>query len=286
MSKCSKWNLLYAPSEVVATKRIKLVILPFWVFVMMLMMTSIASAEGPFVSGTTCEPFYPVDKNSPDLIAWATGWEDYSVGSHVDAEWRTPEKALGPAVGDSYDIVCLGRGGSITMIFENGIGNGDGWDLAVFENSFSSTFLEFAYVEVSSDGVHFVRFDTISFQDEVGEYGLVDYTLIHNIAGKYMQGLGTPFDLADLAYKDDVTSGLVNLNRIYYVRIVDIVGDGSCPQNNPPSPPDWGVDGQPIYDPYPTSGSAGFDLDAVGVRYQAKNGVLPGVLLLLLGSQD
>ena len=283
MSKCSKWNLLYAPSEVFATKRIKLVILPFWVFIMMLMMTSIASAEGPFVSGTTCEPFYPVDKNSPDLIAWATGWEDYSVGSHVDAEWRTPEKALGPAVGDSFDIVSLGRGGQITMTFEKGFGNGDGWDFTVFENAFNDTFLELGWVEVSTDGICFVRFDNVSLtiDDEQGNES-IDYTEIHGLAGKYRQGWGTPFDLDDLAYKTDVILGKVNLNRIYYVRIVDIVGDGTYMENRPPG---WGENG-PIYDPYPTVGSAGFDLDAVGVRYEAKNKAMPGILLLLLGSQD
>jgi hypothetical protein len=273
-------------------KRVPFIPLLFCVFIMVFLMPSVVSAAGPFVSGTTCEPCDPVDMNSSDLVAWATGWEEYNFGADVDIEWQTPEKALGPAAGTSYDIVCLGRGGQITMTFENGIKNGNGWDFAVFENSeifneeTNKGFLELAYVEVSSDGVHFVRFDTISFQDLVGAYGLVDNTLIHNIAGKYMMGFGTPFDLYDLAYKAKVISGQVNLNRIFYVRIVDIVGDGSCLQNNPPPPPDWGADGNPIYDPYPTTGSAGFDLDAIGVRYEAKNNAMPGILLLLLGSQD
>ena len=39
------------------------------------------------------------------------------------------------------------------------------------------------------------------------------------------------------------------------VRIVDVVGDGFSLDSS----------GGVIYDPYPTSGSAGFDLDAVGV---------------------
>jgi hypothetical protein len=255
-------------------------------------MPSVALAAGLFVSGTTYEPFDPVDMNSPDIIAWATGWEDYIFGSNVDPGWRTPDEGLGQAEGTYYNIVCLGRGGQITMTFEHGIKDGDGWDFAVFENSAifndqtNKGFLELAYVEVSSDGVNFVRFDTISYQDPVGEYGLVDNTMIHGIAGKYKQGLGTPFDLFDLAYKSEVTSGLVDLNRIFYIKIVDIVGDGSCPQNNPPPPPDWGVDGDPVYDPYPTYGSAGFDLDAIGVRYQAKNNAMPGILLLLLGNQN
>ena len=271
-----------------------LFIISFFCFLIgIFLMSPVKSAAGPFAPGNEYEPFYPVGMNSPELIAWATGWEDYIAGTNVDLIWQTPEEALGKDDECKVDkIVCLGRGGRITMTFKNGIRNGDGWDFAVFENSeifneeTNKGFLELAYVEVSSDGVHFVRFDTISFQDPVGEYGLVDNTLIHNIAGKYKCCLGTPFDLADLAYKDQVTSGLVNLNRIFYVRIVDIVGDGSCLQNNPPAPPDWGADGDPIYDPYPTTGSAGFDLDAVGVRYEAENNAMPGILLLLLGSQD
>jgi hypothetical protein len=165
------------------------------------------------------------------------------------------------------------------MTFEHGIKNGDGWDFAVFENSFSDTFLELGYVEVSTDGICFARFDNVSLtKDPVGEFGSVDYTEIHGFAGKYRQGLGTPFDLADLAYKIEVTSGQVDLDRIYYVKVVDIVGNGSCMENRPPG---WGDNG-PIYDPYPTHGSAGFDLDAVAVRYLAGNKAMPWILLLLL----
>ena len=50
-------------------------------------------------------------------------------------------------------------------------------------------------------------------------------------------------------------SGRVDLQNIAYVRIVDIVGDGTSLDSR----------GEPIYDPYPTAGSAGFDLDAIGV---------------------
>ena len=73
--------------------------------------------------------------------------------------------------------------------------------------------------------------------------------------GKYRQGYGTPFDLADLSDKPEVLSGDVDLSSISHVRIVDVVGDGTFLDSL----------GKVIYDPYPTSGSAGFDLDAVGV---------------------
>jgi len=196
----------------------------------------------------------PMDDSA--FVAWAKGYENYDVGTDVDSAWQTPEYALGPAVGTSFDIVSLGRGGRITLIFDALIENGEGWDFAVFENSFNDYSLELAYVEVSSNGVDFVRFDSISLTtDPVGGYGSVDATLINGLAGKYRQGFGTPFDLSDLSAHPDVLSGAVDLSQITYVRIVDIIGDGSC----------FDTEGNIIYDPYPTVNSAGFDLDAVGI---------------------
>ena len=186
------------------------------------------------------------------FLDWATGWLDYNVGTNVAANWHTPDKALGKAVGSSFDIVCLGRGGEITLTFDTVIADGAGWDFAVFENSFSDTFLELAYVEVSSNGIDFFRFDNDSLTaGPVSGFGAVDPTDINGLAGKYRQGYGTPFDLADLAGVDP----LLDIYNIGYVRLVDIVGDGSYLDTS----------GDVIYDPYPTVGSAGFDLDAVGV---------------------
>ena len=101
------------------------------------------------------------------FVGWATGWENYNVGSNVDAQWQTPEEALGKAVGDSYDIVSLGRGGEITLTFDTPIVDGPGWDFATFENGFGDTFLELGYVEVSSNGTDFFRFpnDSLTFED-------------------------------------------------------------------------------------------------------------------------
>jgi len=139
------------------------------------------------------------------------------------------------------------------------IKNGRGWDFAVFENSFNDTHLELGYVEVSSNGADFLRFDNDSLTPKpVGGYGAVDPTDIDGLAGKYRQGFGTPFDLQDLATRDEVLNGTVNLSRITHVRIVDIVGDGTSLDTT----------GDVIYDPYPTVGSAGFDLDAIGVQYE------------------
>ncbi len=45
-----------------------------------------------------------------------------------------------------------------------------------------------------------------------------------------------------------------------HVRLIDIVGDGSQTDTS----------GDLIYDPFPTIGSAGLDIDAVGVIHQAE----------------
>ena len=229
------------------------------VYILILSLVGATAAwAGPYAPAAGQAGSTAVSKDSPELAAWASGYLDYVVGTNVDSTWRTPEKALGPAAGDSYDIVCLGNGGRITLTFDQPIANGHGWDVAVFENSFSDTFLELAYVEVSSDGVTFVRFDSDSLTaTPVGSFGSIDPTNIDGLASKYRQGFGTPFDLSDLASRPEVLSGPVDLSAITHIRLVDIIGDGSYADTG----------GKVIYDPYPTVASGGFDLDAVGVRY-------------------
>ncbi len=186
------------------------------------------------------------------FVQWADDWQDYQIGDGVDAEFQTPEKALGKALGDTADIVSLGRGGEITLTFDRPIRNGPGWDFAVFENGFRDTFLELGFVEVSSDGVNFFQFPNDSRTPGlVDAFGSVDPTNITGFAGKYRLGYGTPFDLEELA---DVNSGL-NVNYVTHVKIVDITGDGTFRDTS----------GTPIYDPYPTVSSAGVDLEAIGV---------------------
>ena len=217
------------------------------------------AAAGPYPPAAGEPSSTAIHMDDPAFVAWATGWENYLVGHEVSSTFQTPEKALGPAAGTSFDIACLGRGGEITLTFDPPIKNHDGWDFAVFENSFSDTFLELAYVEVSSDGQNFVRFDNDSLTPgPVGGFGSVDPTDINGFAGKYRQGYGMPFDLQDLAEKPEVLDGTVNLARITHVKIMDIVGDGTY----------FDTSAHIIYDPYPTFQSAGFDLDAIGVRYQ------------------
>ncbi|MFT4901045.1 MAG: hypothetical protein ACI81V_000312 [Lentimonas sp.] len=213
-----------------------------------------------------------IDKGDPLIVAWASGYQDLNYGTDLADTWKTPEKALGPALGTSLDIVCLGRGGEITLTFTNAIRDGSGPDFCIFENGFSANFLELAWVEVSSNGVDFVRFPNFSFTAEpTGSF--LDPTYIFGLASRYMQGKGMPFDLNQLKQAYDAALlnetdfspeyeahleskfPLLDLNDIRYVRIVDIVGDGSASDS----------DGYTIYDAYPTTGSAGFDLEAVGV---------------------
>jgi len=219
--------------------------------------------------------------------------------------WDDPAKALGPATGNNFDIVSLGdlsrqeidQGsppGQITLAFGDraagtAIRNGKGYDFVVFENAFisqSTTALgsfqgqmlaELAYVEVSSNGRDFLRFPCVSLTPgAVGRYGTIDVGNIHNLAGKHPNAnvtcTGTPFDLEDLANHADVISGRVDLNDIGYVRITDVPGSGDFFDDatryiDPATQPAWApyAAAHPIYDMWPTQGSGGFDLEAVGV---------------------
>ncbi len=215
-----------------------------------------------------------IHMSSNAIVAWADGYTNLHYGAEVSEEFQTPGKALGSAEGTSSDIISLGRGGRITLTFPHGIADRPGADFTVFENSFDDVFLELAYVEVSSDGINFVRFPSYSYTpDPVGGFGTVYTELIYGLAGKYRQGYGTPFDLNELriAYNAQLAGNtdfsptfatvlsnnipLLDFNRVTHVRLIDIVGDGSA----------FDTRGEVLYDPYPTIGSAGFDLDAVGV---------------------
>ncbi len=155
-------------------------------------------------------------------------------------------------------VISLGDSGVITLSFPHRIQNGVGPDFAVFENSFNSTYLELAFVEVSSDGNHFIRFPSTSLTPTVIQLGndaIMEATQINNLAGKYKGGYGTPFDLEIV--KD---SSNLDVQNVKFVRLIDVVGSIN---------PMYGTrdsQGNLINDPFPTPfPSSGFDLDAVGV---------------------
>ena len=120
------------------------------------------------------------------------------------ASYGTDNDAVGPATDATTDaMVSLGDGGYAVLTFGMPITNGEGYDFAVFENALNHTFLELAFVEVSSDGEHFYRFPSVSntqTEQQISNGGAVDATKINNLAGKYITGWGTPFDYLDLCH--------------------------------------------------------------------------------------
>lgn len=210
-----------------------------------------------------------IHKDSSILVAWATqcvaalGPMDVSQPSLGLVSAGSLLHATGSA-GDGFTL-SLGDGGTATLTFAHPITNGAGADFAVFENAFNNTFLELAFVEVSSDGQHFVRFPAISNTDtinQVGSFGAVNPRKLYNLAGKYKANYGTPFDLEEL--RGD--SVVLNINAITHVRLVDVVGSLQEAYASRDSR------GHKINDPWNTPfASSGFDLDAVGVIHQAIN---------------
>jgi hypothetical protein len=158
-------------------------------------------------------------------------------------------------------IVSLGDSGVAVLEFATPIKNGTGPDFAVFENSFDGKFLELAFVEVSSDGVNYVRFPAISKTNaysQLDNSAQMDAALLYNLAGKYAANYGTPFDLEDI--KDN---SLLDVNNITHVKIIDVIGIIDLTLSSKDSLLN------PVNDPFPTAfPSCGFDLDAVGVINQ------------------
>ena len=55
-------------------------------------------------------PWYPHPDNTvnPAFLGWATGYVDYLAADFVDAAFGDPNRALGAATGDEFDVVSLG----------------------------------------------------------------------------------------------------------------------------------------------------------------------------------
>ena len=209
--------------------------------------------------------------DNPAIIGWATncvitrGLKRISNESLGYADYGTDSDGIGPSSESTTSgVVSLGDAGMAVLTFDQPISNGVGYDFAVYENSLNSTFLEQAFVEVSSDGIHYYRFPSVSntqANTQVTNGGAINPRKIHNLAGKYLVGWGTPFDLEELAGYSNL-----DINNVTHVRLVDVVG---CID------PQYGTidkNGHIINDPYPTPwGSSGFDLSGVAIM----NGWLP-----------
>ena len=217
--------------------------------------------------------------DSSAFVAWATGCTTERGLMRIDkphlgyASFGDDSLVLGaPGTGGAseivYDVVSLGDGGMATVTFASPIYTGEGPDFAVFENGFGIDslydptqtlhFLELAFVEVSSDGENFFRFPAVTYvpyDQQLGGYGGMNPSQIHNFAGKYDQFYGTPFDLDEVE-----DSELLNKNRVTHVRIIDVVG---CIK---PQYATYDSEGHIVNDPWFTSfDTGGFDLEAVGV---------------------
>jgi hypothetical protein len=116
----------------------------------LLLLAPLALQAGPYAPAAGKPGSTAIARDSASLIEWATTVSNYTAGTDVSSTWQVTANALGYA---DNSIISLGNGGSLTLSFDKAITNGSGFDFAVFENGFSDTFLELAYVEVSSDGV-------------------------------------------------------------------------------------------------------------------------------------
>jgi|GEM_PF-80346 len=208
-------------------------------------------------TGTTA-----IAQDSPLFSEWATGAtitrglvDISNPSNNTYASVGSSDSALGIADGS---VVSLGDGGEAILTFDTPIKDDEGFDFAVFENSFSDTFLELAFVEVSSDGVNYFRFPSHSQTQtatQVGGFGNVDATYVNNLAGKYRSGFGTPFDISDIE-----ASTMLDKNNITHVKIIDVVGSIDSAYAT------YDFYGNIINDPFSTPyASSGFDLNAVGV---------------------
>ena len=224
-------------------------------------LTQIALGQGSFAPSAGQTGSTAMHKDSSSFVAWIDrctvrrGLQQINDTSLGFANVGDSSDAFGKADGTT---VSLGDGGEAIVELSQPVFNGPGNDFAVFENGFSATFLELAFVEVSSNGIDFFRFPSTSqtqVVSQVGTFGNLFATEIHNLAGKYHVNYGTPFDLDEIP-----DTGLLNKFAITHIKIIDVIGKINESFST------FDSSGKAINDPWPTPfGSSGFDLDAVGL---------------------
>lgn len=232
-----------------------------------ILLFAMLSAKAQYAPQTPLQGNTAIAQNDGRFVDWAAactiqrGWLDIADTSLGHPTLGAEADAVGIP---SNGVVSLGDSGIAVLTFNYNIYNGNGADFAVFENGFSNpendsfAYLELAFVEVSSDGVHYFRFPASSAMQDTLQIDNFTYSLAsryHNLAGKYVNGYGTPFDLEDLKN----TEGL-DINNISHVRLVDAIG--SIDPLYASRDKDNNIINEAYPSPYP---SAGFDLNGVGV---------------------
>ena len=188
------------------------------------------------------------------FLSVATPYADQitSLAPGPNADFGVPDNMLGPPTGGglaggSDDVYALGVGGEVVLRLDTRAWNGPGTDLLVFENPFLvqgtdwDSFAELLTVEVSSDGVSFARFPT-DFEGPAGPYLQggnqlgSDLTRYNGFAGvmpvaAFPPGIdpldvvaagGDAFDFEQLLDHPLVLSGDLDLDNVYYVKLVDV----------------------------------------------------------------
>jgi hypothetical protein len=165
-----------------------------------------------------------------------------------------------------------GRGGGTNYAYY-----ASGTNLVPVTRGYNFVWCKPAFVDASSDATNWTRFPVtylntdVLFQssvpDSTDHWLSQDATMIDGLAGKTISQYGTPFSLSVLTNDPKVLSGVVDLNDIRYIRLTDVIGDGSTSDQY----------GNPIYSPYydgsqvpslvaaPDSATDGFCLRGVAI---------------------
>ncbi len=246
--------------------------------------------------------------DDPRIVGWAAacleivqpnpasgGYAHNDAGQVCAASNAVLGRPAGFVGAQTQHVLSLGNGGSITLSFEYPLEDRPGPDFAVFENGFTSatdwtgtmregstntyTFAELAFVEVASRTTAWARFPATCLNTSVlyaldnldaNRFACQDVTLLDGLAGKHVIEYGTPCDLDALTNDPAVVSGAVDLRNVRYVRLVDVIGDGSTTDR----------EGRPVYDPFynhqvgypeaaPLSSTDGFDPRGIAVIHFA-----------------
>lgn len=221
---------------------------------------------------------------SQNACGTGSAWFAASVAGYSPGPGVTPGQGFGVpdlircVPGGFSHVVSLGVGGTVTVGFDAPLVDGPGTDFVTWENGFvfgGLVYGELAFVEVSTDGLVFARFPSRYFgpAGPLGPFDGLPAGCVRNLAGLGTLTIpasfgayadptaagGDAFDLEDLQGHPLVLSGAVDLGAIHFVRLRDILGDGST----------FDALGAPIFDPVSTTSSS--DWDAVAVVHNALN---------------